>query len=964
MNIAWWKLATFVLTMAALSWGIFPSTRDVASLYVQSGQLQKAQRALDVVLNAGRPDFATTMLAADIALRKGDVHAALGHMEQAHKLRPKNIPMLERLAQLREWTRNPRGAAAIREEILHIQPERTDLLRQLAEAYAYFGQADMESLAISRLVLRDTLPHLPDQVSVQPGTLGADLRNTVRILAHKRMSEGSDQFLSAALIGLHKQVEQPLDLGSPTSEATRLQQAALLLLSYGYYDEAVQLAYIRDVHTGNGTTNRRLLAESMGWAGLAEAMPEVFALLMAQDTSNILLMQDLMGVAQGLNATEALRTVALHLEQKSPERRDVQMLLATIDLQGGDLDRAMKLLTRAGIPGDIRRFEATRLMETAIALPDRALRERMLACTEAIPHGNDIAYLRSRSRLFTSVDRQADALPLYITLVQLPEPTEEDVTALLLAATASKMASASELAEELARTRFTSSLSVTRALAALYVSTGRPQLGLPILRQLVAQSPTEDDTEMLLGVIAQVADARLAIELAPALVAKYPESPRVLMAAATALSSSGQYNAAYPLAARAARAGEGNPEYLSLLLQIAAATGQSSRFQQALQLVAKLDHTASATAMVALRALHPAASTEALQTLQRAASGPARALLQTWAAIADAGGTTEDAFRLYAALYRARSTDTASRDAFIRLAGWTGRPGEAAPVIAAMADASPESHSLAFAAASAWLEVGNAPQALPYTRNALRLQPDHIGTLRNSALALSGTGNYAEAIVPMERLLARNALSNDEKVMLAETYVSVGRPEEALPLLTPLLGHATLPRSPGLTLARALVIAGKMQEAAQVRRRLAAEGPGDARLMRTLGAEAYFAGDNVQASTVFDRLTAQAPDDHLALKGAAISASALQDHQKAVRLFERYLRLVPDDTDARYRLAEELNLQGKGELAARHYKTASRALKAMPARTGYTTSPTVSGKGALPHATGSSARPVSVGDQP
>lgn len=939
MNIAWWKLAAFTLAVIALGWGIFPSTRDMASLYVQSGQLQKAQRALTAVLNAGKPDFATTMLAADLALRKGEVYDAVRYLEQAHTLRPHNIPMLEKLVQLREWTRNPQGAAAIREEILRIQPERADLLQKLAEAYGYFAQYDMESLAIARLVLLGDPPPPPDEKPAQPGSLQADLRQTVRQLARQRMSNGPDPFLNAALSHLHRQAEQRPDPILPRPEAALLQEAAVTLLTLGFYDEAATLALTRDAHTGGTTTNRRLMAEAMGWSGLTDSMPDVFTLMAEQDAGNITLLQALLDTAQAYGAQQAVQTVALQLEQQAPQRRDVQILLAGIDLHNGNLTRALAMLQQEHIPADIRRVEAARFMESAAASPSRQLRIHLLDATRQLPHDGDVAYLRARAILLASVDRQTEALPLYALLVDQPDPTPDDVAGLLVAAAASKDARTTARAEDLARTRFAHELPVTRALATLYVTTGRPQLGLPLLRQLVAQSGTEDDAEAMLGAIAQVADAQLAMTFAPALAARYPSSSRVVMAAATALSSSGQYDAAYPLAAKAVRLGQATPEQLDLLLQIAAATAKSPIFTQALQLVAQHDPASAPAAALVIRALAPTPTAEATHALQRGAAGQARLRIQSWAAIADTGGITEDAFRLYAALYRSRPSDTVARDAFVRLAGWTGRPAEAAPVLATIADAQPGNHAAVLAAATAWLEAGSPPKALPYARQALSLRPDHTETLRQAALALSGTANYAEALPPMERLLARNALSTDEKVLLAETYVSAGRPSEALPLLTPLLGHATLPQGPGLALARALAATDRKPEAAQVRRRLAAEDTSNRKLQRTLGAEAYFAGDNAEAAAVFDRLAATAPDDTTALKGAAISASALQDHQKAVRLFEKYLRLVPDDADARYRLAEELNLQGKGELAARHYKAAARGLKAMPPKADATTQP-------------------------
>lgn len=945
MNIAWWKISAFVLVIVALSWGIFPTRRDMAAIYLQSDDLQKAKLTLDTLLAGNDHSFATTMLAANIALRSGDIATAHEHMEEAHKLNTTNIPMLEKLVQFREWTRNPRGAATIREEILLLQPQRPDLLRELAQAYRYFGMPEQESLAIARLVL---LPPDSTQPAAPADAFNAAVTATMRRLARQRMSEGPEPYRDQALSRLYVLVST--DEVPATDEASNLEAVGVILLPLGLLEEAATFSteYDKakgDMAKGDKAATRKMLADAMGWLGLNESMPDFFAELFRLDPFGSDLAQALMDIGNVYNVSKASRVVADHLERLTPDRFDVRLLLAELDLQEGKPDRALTMLRDRLLPPDVLRFEATRFMLDAAATPDRELRLRMLAATGDIPLAGDAAMMRARAKLLASLGKQAEGLELYLALTALPNPTADDVTGLLLAAATNKDTQALLRGEQLAKAHLANDVDVARALASAYVAVGKTELGLPLLRRLALESGDENDAEALLYVVADAGNAALARSMATMLFPLHRDSTKVATAAAAALSSTGQYAAAYPFALAAARLAGGATEQLDALLRIAAATGQNERFRDALLRVAELAPASAIAAQATARALAPAATGEANAALQRIAAGSQRPQLIHWATIADEGGVTENAYRLYAALYHAHPADTAARDAFIRLAGWTNRPGEAAPVLGSMADANPGGHSAALAAATAWLDAGNPVKALPYARRALALQPDDMNTLKKAALIFSGAGQYAEALSPFERLMSRNALNSEEKLLLADTYVAADRPAEAIPLLTPLLARAALPRDPGLTLARALAASGRGVESAQIRRRLAAESPTDVQLLHTLGAEAYFAGDNLEAATLFERILRNRPDDRIALKGAAFSASARQDHQKAVQLLERYLRANPDDADARYRLAEELSLQGRDHVAARHYKNAVRGLKASP-RAG-DTSPAIHGQGGM-----------------
>lgn len=317
-----------------------------------------------------------------------------------------------------------------------------------------------------------------------------------------------------------------------------------------------------------------------------------------------------------------------------------------------------------------------------------------------------------------------------------------------------------------------------------------------------------------------------------------------------------------------------------------------------------------------------------------------KALQKLAASYAEEAGKDNDAFRIYAEMYRQDPKDRKTRENFMRLAEWTGRTAESAKLLAEDSDREPANLQKARLTAEAFLASDEPKRALPYLERALGLKADDIALRRLLADTYGWLGLVDRQVLTLEPLAARGVLTEDEAVLVAQHNLDRKQPQKALMVLARFEKMKPMPWDAGELLVQAYTQLNRQELTRQTMRRLMDDYESDSERLAAIGDMAVlnkrldFAMDCYAASLRVD------PRNRAALKGQAQIHAWNNDAERAIKGFERYRVEYPKDIEARYQLGElYFTTNREGDASGEYKKTLSLIRQARMARAAAKTAP-------------------------
>ena len=926
MNVKLWQIALFVMVIMAVTWASFPYDRDLARLYLDSGNIDKATSLVNAALEQGTPDFELLQEAAKLHHLLGEPDQAIALMEKAVADKPRNMNSLQTLANYYDWSLRPADAAAIYERMAEVQPSR-ESWDKLLGYYRYFGFTDKETMATAELV--------PYVVAGDPKRLDPYIRAMapdLMTLAERHTQEGEDpyaDYLLRRLYILAEQYQLTLASGSPTPTRTQFAiWAEELYLGTDHADLGTEFA--RRLDAGwNSMDGRLALATVLRWNGRnAEALP-VLAELESQAPNRedvlVALAEAGRDAGDGDTAAKALEK----LLKRHPDSADYQRRLVDAYLSGNKFDQAMgairELMRKTGdVAGNIHA-----LLRAAVFSDNKEAMSAALKEADKYDLG-DPETVRARADVHMALDQPLAAYTALKPLVLSPAGTDEDLTRLLDAAGGADNEAVLLEALNLASKKRPGDISILRTAAQATAGAGKAVQALTLLRRIPAASRIRQDYADMLDLAGGSGDPAQ-VRRAVADVAKgYPND--LQLAEQSALVSSWVLPPveSYPAFRRAAVLSGGNKGAVDRMLEMASFADNPPLLTKAVALARKLRPKDEDYVFMQADALAAAGDADQLSKMvaafaSRHGNDPAR--LRKWAGYAEGAGNSEQAYQLYLRLHANAPDDKGLREAVIRNAEFADHYAVAADLLAPLSDRAPKDFELARRTGTDYAAAGISDRAVVYLGRASALRPDDQEVRLALLEAATFGGDDTKLIEFYEAMAAKRPLTQDERLTLAEAYANTGANAKGLALLDEYRNADPLAVRPGLLLARLLAATGKAKQAETVLKRLYAQAGNDPDVLTQVGSEALNNGQLDLAGRAFRSLLKVRPGDPLALKGQAIVSGDQGDVENGIRQFKVYLRRFPNDADARYRLAELYLAAERPKLASAEFVQAEKLLK-------------------------------------
>lgn len=903
---------------------IYPSQRDLAQLYLESGDIQSAKTILESTLTENATDHSLLITASEVYNLLGRPEKAITLLRQAQILKPRNVAMLTLLARYLEWDMRPKEALPIYEGIVAANPTRKDILRTLISHYRYFGMAAEESNTLARLLVQDTYP---DNVRSLP--LLMVLRGELTRLAEARLEGESVPLRDVLMQRLFIVGDQLITSLREGEKVSMLEYTTYCLEHYlraGKLAEGAIFADRLDALNG-GVETRLRFATVMRWNGLLRDALALLREVNRQTPGNETVLLALSSVARDLGDTEAVEMALEGLTDAVPDKMEYREQLAEVYLENNKITKAIELFDKL-LASAVDSFRILGKLLTA-ALTTGKPDTMRLVLEKAQHYPTDrVDILNAKVELHMALDEPDKAYALLRTYADTHTPTHDQLVRVVEIALSTDTPPIIMDAVRLALLHEPDELQFMRQGAEALLGTDQSAEAFQLLKRVARKSNLESDTLTMLEAAGASGSPALVQEATAEAAALQPSSATVMDRAAEVFSWIEQPRNALPYAEKAARLSHGEKARIMKLIEIASFTGDPILFRNALVLAGKLRPDDSEIAIASAQALAAEGDTAAFDALinRFMASNKNAELIRKWATIADKAGLADQAFRLWYQVYKAAPSDAVARETVARLALDSGRYKIAATVWSDIADSRPASYAPAFSAGTAWAALGNVEKALGYFEKALELKPADRPTMLEVARNALYSGNYKRAVTLFEAY-GVSQLQEEERFALAEAYGNTGEARKALELFSPLLKKDPLPKNRAIQITQLLNLAGQRQQAAALYTKLAETYGDDPVFVSKLGAEAYFADHLVPALALFNKVLESKPDDATALKGSAIILAENNNALAAIERLREYNRRYDDDGDAHYRLAELYTLVGRKGPALNEYKAASRLLK-------------------------------------
>ena len=912
-------VAVFTLTLL-----VYPTRRELAELYLASGDIQRSKDIIDKAVAEDGSDYPLLITAAEVYHLLGKPEQAIDFLLKARPLKPRNVAMLNSLATYYQWNMQPLLAMPVYEEILAADPGRTDILRTLVSHYRYYGMPDKESLALARLIQLESTTATKTALAIR-----SVLREELLGLAGLRLAGDYDplrDLLMQQLFVVSENLEEELRDGATVSTEEYTTYCLEHFMRTGMVQQGGQFATRLDTLQG-GVAARLRLAQVLQWNNL---LPEAVAYLKDVDHQVPRNEEVLVALSRAARDAEDMQTVEYALESLTnavPDKTEYAEQLAEVYLANNQVDKALNLFDRLlATAVDTLRILGRMLTAALFSGEPSTMR---LALEKALPFPTDRPdIVETKVELHLALNEPEKAYVLLREAADKNTPDHEQLVRLLDVAAATGQPPLVVDAVRLALGREPDNVDFMRAGADALLTVSEPAEAYRLLKKIATATRLEPDTLTMLEAAGYTGTPATVEEAATLAATLHPASRTVMDTAAEVLLWVENPVKALPYAVKAARLSKGDREQVMRMVEIASFTGDPTRFLEALRIAGTLRPDDEDLAMTSAQALAAQGDASAFESLlsRFMRSGKDVALLRRWATMAEEAGLVEQAFRLWYQIYRADTTDTNLGRKVARLAFDTGHYTIAAQTWTRLADASRNDFEAASGAGAAWAAAGDTAKALRYFEQALAIRPQDRPTMLEVARNALYTGKY-ERSVDMYESYGLASLEENDRFALAEAYGNTGKAAKALEFFGPLLDRDPLPKDRALLITRLFNLAGQRQRAEKLYPRLTRAYGDDSTFLANLGAEAFFAEHLPPALAIFNKLLETEPENATALKGSAMVYAEQGNTRAAIERFRMFNSRYPDDGDAHFRLAELYTRTGRTELALREYKTAARLLK-------------------------------------
>ncbi|GFM35328.1 tetratricopeptide repeat protein [Desulfovibrio psychrotolerans] len=915
---------TFFASMLLLTLLIYPSQRDMAQLYLDSGSIQRAWDILEKVLPERTDDYALHITASEIYHLLGRPERAIDMLIRARELKPRNVAMLTRLARYLEWDMRPRDALPIYEEIAASAPDRTDVLRTLVSHYRYFGMPDRESHALARLLMQDAYAE-----PLRGIPLLVVLRSELTALAQQRLAGEYTPLRDLLMQQLFIIGDQFAAAVQEGEQADEKQYATYCLEDYlktGHLPKGAVFAQAMDSRRG-GVDIRLHFATIMQWNNLLGEAVAYLRQVHRQVPGNEAVLIALSSAARNADDLETVEFALEALTRSAPENREYTEQLAEVYLEGNKIAKAIEMFD-ALLQSAVDTFRVLgRMLTAALFSGEPEVMRVVLEKAESYPTDRkDI--LESRIELHLALDQTGKAYTLLRDILKDGTPDHAQLLRLMEIAQFTGDAPTILDAVDFALRHEPENIDFLRQGSDALLATERPGEAFTLLKRLARISRNTADALAMLETAGFTASTALVDEAADIAHSLHPTSATVMDRITEVYLWLESPLKSLPYAEKAARLSRGDRALTLRMVEVASYTGDGERFRKALMLAGKLRPDDEEIALASAQALAAGGEGAAFEALLERfmRSGSNVNLIRKWAAIAENAGLSEQAFRLWYQVHKASPHDSDLREKVARLAFNTGRYSISADLWSRIADNSPAAFDPAFAAGSAWAAAGNVEKAFVYFEKALALRPDNRPAMLEFARNAAYSGRYSRAVQAFERL-GTASLEENDRILLAEAYGNTGKAREALALFGPLLNKDPLPKERAILITQLYNAAEQRAKAAALYPKLGNAYGDDPAFVARLGAEAFFAEHSAPALALFSKVLESKPDDATALKGSALVHAENSNVRSAIDFFREYIRRYPGDGDAHFRLAELYTILGKEGPAQREYREATRLLK-------------------------------------
>ena len=912
MKVKPWQIIFFVFIVAGVAILLFPDKEELVPIYIEAGQLEKAQVCLTELLAKDPNNARFLALASRLFLLEGEPDKAIAALERAIRQDPRDVPDLMELAQLYEWNRDPKAAMRVWEKIVEVDPDNTEAWNKLINYNRYYGHSEKEASAISHLVLlEEKLP--PEQVSADPliRLITRELESLSKLgMKEKEHGPYLDALMSSLYL-IRKQYREEImdqDQGHPPDRTEAILKCIGAFVRTDQVKRGTAFASYLDREKSSGIRNRLEMVKVLRWNGMDKQALMLLAEINRTNPENQEILLSMAKIAEAVNNLDTAIHAYEQLVKNDPDKMDYRRHLAALYLETDDPAKAFPLYVELAESTGKSEY-VDDLIRVAGYTGNAALQARAIEIALKL-RPDDPFVLRKMADLYLARDQPSSAYPIYLKLAGLSGGNRADILKMLEVAGYTGDKSAVEGAVKTALRLLPSDPEIEKTAAGMYLSIDRPEKAYELYRALaIRHKGGRENIDRMLQAANFAGQAKLIGE-ALALSRKLrPEDAALQLKLAKFYLSQGHEKKAITAYRNYLNLKPGDLPARRQLAKLYLWTNQPKQaFEQILKVAEK--------------------------------GGRKKGELLEAAKMAEQAGLLDQAYRIYRELFRQYPGNAALQDNLIRLASWTDRSADITDILGDISGKDPESFKKALTAGEAYVDAGKIKQGIPFLERALKLRPEDISLRRRLATYYGWLGPADKLIAQLEYLDGKGLLKEEEHITLAQTYLDGKDGVRALKQLEHLERAEKLSQRGGIMLANAYELAGKDGAAIRIYRRLSQENSENPKLLARLGNQALWLKKPGLALHFYDMALSKNPKNLIALKGSAQVYAWDNDPERAIRRFRAYNRLNPDDYEVRYQLGELYFANDRRGEAFKQYKKALRLIK----KTEVTQNPDVSAR--------------------
>lgn len=901
MKIKFWQILCFLTIIIGVTLAVFPTKRILLPLYMEGGQLKKADEYLIDLLKEEPNNERLLSLAARLFLLKGEPGRAIETLEHALKQDPRNVSDLTRLAKLYEWDRNPKRAMGEWERITEIDPQDKKAWVKVADYNRYYGDAEKEASAIAKLISLEKKSPVKGDPS---DPLLKLMTSILGELAHDLGGKRDDPLLSYLLSHLYLIREQYLDAireadgKIPEDRTDTILRCLEAFVRSDQVKRGESFAASLDNREGEGIRNRIALVKVLRWNGLDAQALGVLAELHRIDPKDRKILLAMARIGQETGDLSTATHAYEQLLRNRPDSEDYRKKLASLYMGVGDPRKACLMYMQLAKSTGGGAGYLGKMLKAAAYTGDTALQAQALKIAVRL-RPNDPDILLKRADLYLSQDEPKKAYHLFRKLAHLSGQNKARVQKILEVAGYTGDRNIMKEAITQALDRFPNDPKIIQKAAQMYLWIDTPAKASPLYRKLAIRSRGRGKSvERMIQVAGFTGNPDLIGEALALGKRLRPNDSALQLELARFYLGQGEQEKAIVAYRDYLKGNPGDEKAQRQLAKLYLWTNQPRKALDRMQQVARM---------------RPKDRSVQLEV----------------ARIAEQTGNLETSYRIYKKLYKEQPDDRSIQNKLVQLASWTNRAGEAAGILGNLSQKDPTSFEMALTAGSAYVEAGKVKWGLPFLERALKIRPADLSLRRDLVTYYGWVGPREKLIAQLEYLDGRGLLREKDHIILARAYLDQKDAAKALRHLERLEKEKSLPGEEGMMLANAYELAKRPEAAIRVYRRLSKENSENPEFLAKLGNQALWLNRTDLALKFFESALRKAPKNLTALKGSAQVYAWNNDPERAIRRFKAYNRLNPNDYEVRYQLGELYFTNGRKGEAFKEYKKALRLIDKM-----------------------------------